>query len=142
MSDLALSCLVSTPLGPLQLEGGPYSLHAETISEVAVTWRKKTVTNPHVEGSFTVHAERENVVVPVSVWVEAATRSALRVAQQAVEDAFSQLHYTITFDVEGDTQTWQCEAADYTVDTQQAFLMAKTALVRAKVPRLPAVVFS
>lgn len=139
---LDVSMTISTPSGPLELATAPYDLHPDTDAERAVSWRKKEVTNPHVEGSYTIHAERENVVVPVSIWVEHPQRKQLRAALQRLEDALSQLHYQITYRVEDDTAVWDCEVADYAVQTQQAYLHASMALVAAQIPRRPRVTYS
>lgn len=139
---LDVSMTISTPSGPLEVASAPYDLHPDTDAERAVSWRKKEVTNPHVEGSYTIHAERENVVVPVTIWVEHPQRRQMRLALERLEAALSQLHYRITYRVEDDTAVWDCEVADYSVQTQQAYLHAGMALVAAQIPRRPAVVYS
>lgn len=141
-SQLDVGCVISSPSGLINLLAAPYDLHAETKSEVSVTWRKKEVANVHIEGTYLVHAERENVMEQVYVWVENPNEKVLRTALLNLENAFSQLYYTISFRLGQDIETWTCETADYTVDRHYEFAHNKIALVKATVPRLPQVAYS
>ena len=71
--DLDLTCRITTADGVLELEDveGGYELHRDALGAFKVGWRRHTVSNPWVEGSFTVGAVRENVEETLAVWVTA-----------------------------------------------------------------------
>lgn len=135
--QLTITMVGTIPTGTVDLMAYPYDLHADTQANQATIWRKKEVTNPHVEGSYLVHAERENIVEDVYVWVEPDTRAEMKPALDKLRTLFGQVTYTLTFTVEGQTQIWDCQAAEYTIDSKLEFLHADIALFQAKVPRLP-----
>lgn len=133
---------ISTPrslTGRLMLLEQPYDLHAETLSKVATTSKRRTVDNPHVEGTYTLSAHRENQKVPVFVWVEARTQAELDAAQRALTEAFDQMSFEIEWQLDDIVETWRCTGADYEIDTQQAFMHSKMSLVSAQVDRLPTI---
>ena len=142
MADLALACTLSTPGGPLSLENeaGGYELHREALQEVSATWRRHTISNQWVAGSFTIGAVKENVEQPLSVWVTAATGVDLKARVRALCEALEQLQFTLTFTEDGETTVWSCQMADYGVRTEQSFRVARHALVTARIPALPQLV--
>lgn len=137
MTDPVISAEISTGATPLELNGDTYELERGALEEIAVSWRKQTVDNTWVEGTFVINAVKENVVLPLNVWVSAETQIALRDAVTALTDALSQLSFTLAIDIDGAVTTWTCQVADYRVTQQQAFLFAKQALVQASVPAFP-----
>lgn len=137
MTDPVISAEISTGATPLELNGDTYELERGAMEEIAVSWRKQTVDNTWVEGTFVINAVKENVVLPLNVWVSADTQIALRDAVTALTDALSQLAFTLAIDIDGAVTTWTCQVADYRVTQQQAFLFAKQALVQASVPAFP-----
>lgn len=137
MSELTLVSVLSAPGGPLDLESGPYELEKGTMAEVAVTWRKNEVDNPHVEDTFVTQAVRNAIVRPLNVWVTGADRATYEAARDALEAALSQLTYTWQYGVEGITTTWRCKVADYSIVEQHEYVHSFTGLVRAMVPTSP-----
>jgi hypothetical protein len=137
MADPVFTCTISTTSGPLNLMAGPYDLEASSFAESAVQWRKQEVENAWVEGTFLTGAVRGNVTETLAVWVEVATEAARLAAVKALTDALEQLSFTLTFGVDGQSTTWQCQASDYAVRTEQSFRFGRITLVRAEVPRLP-----
>jgi hypothetical protein len=140
MSDLTVQAVLTGPLGTLTLDGtnaDAYELHIDTKSEIAVSWRKQEASNEWVEGSFTTSAVRENVVETLAVWVNATTSALLEQRTVALVKFLGQLRYTVALTIDGVTHTWTCSPAEYTVSTKHEFQHARTALVTAKVPRLP-----
>lgn len=153
MSNLNLRVAVQGPTGLLELESSPYELQAESRNERAIATRKNEVTNPFIEGTFTIGAVRENVVENLNVWVEARNHHDLDTAVERLLVAYEQLVYPITWDYRGQKrdkatggtetftfrQVWSCQPAQVSVTTEQAYQFATMALVKAQVPRLPAV---
>lgn len=134
---------INTAVGAnfIDLTEPPYDLEVGAVAEAATAWKRKTVDNPHVEGSYTVHAERENSTIPVNVWVEDPDRDTVQARVNDLTNALSQLEFLIYYRVGLAEQIWTCEVSDYTVDTQQAYLHASMALVKAQVVRRPKVVY-
>jgi hypothetical protein len=137
MEILPVSVLVSTPGGNLELNAAPYQLAGETFSSIAVSHRKQAVTNPFVEGSYTVNALRENMMTPVSLWVRGATQTEMQLALDTAKAAFDQSMFTMRITVDGWTQQWQCFASDYTIGLQREYLHAVMALLDVQVDRHP-----
>lgn len=146
MADPVVSCVISTASGTLQLNGiatnSTYELESASLEDIGTTWRKHTVDNPWVEGSFTTGAVKENVMLPVNVWVGADTETQLRTATKALTDALDQLRFTLEISIDGVRTTWTCECAEYRVQTKQAFLWARQRLVSAQIPAKPSPVLA
>jgi hypothetical protein len=134
---LKIGARMTTNMGWLDLNDGPYRLEASAFAERTVSWRKREVQSDYVEGTFIVNAVRENVTETLNVWVRGETHYELAMARERLEDALCQLTYRISFRTSDVTRYWECSVADYTVATQREFQHACIALVRATVPRHP-----
>lgn len=140
---LSLSCVLAGPAGAIQLEqNGVYKLEKSTRNTRSVSHRKVEATNPFVEGSFTVSSVRENITEQVSIYVYATTTTELRTRINAVTAALDQIRYSLAFTTDGDTETWTCMAADYTVEASHEQQHAYMANIKATIPRLPKVSYS
>lgn len=139
MPTLALS--ISTALGPLALEdeANGYELHKDTFGTRNQSYRKTEVSGDWTEGTDVDRAVRENVVESVAVYVSGATHYQFATRLKALTDALEQLQYTITRQIGDLQEVWRCVPADYTVETGQELIFATMGLVRAQVPRKPAV---
>lgn len=141
MADLDLVVVIGVSgEASLDLTAHPYDLHAESLTEVRTSFRRKEVTNPHVEGSYLLHAERENQRVPLVVWVQhdegwAATKAAYK----ALESVLQQDDFKVAVIESGQFEEWDCMASDYTLSIEQAYRHTGLALIRAQVVRLPTV---
>lgn len=136
-----VSCRVSTASGSLEVNDGvTFRLASESSSNRAVQWRRQQVTSPFVHGSFTVSAVMDNVAEIISIYVYGATNTELREQLERLTDAFSQMDYTITWEIDGDAYAWRCSVADYQVDTRREFQHATMALVTFQVSRYPALI--
>lgn len=137
------SAILSGPAGNIELQNpGIYKLEASTRADRSVTQRKITAGNPFVEGEFTVHSVRENVTEAVSVYVYASSAGVLRQRINEVCNALDQVHYTLAFKTDTDTETWTCMAAEYSIRQQHEFQHSYMALISASIPRLPKVVYT
>ena len=58
---MIISARISTADDWLELNSGLYRLHADSFADSSTSWRRDEVTNPFVEGSWTVNALRDNV---------------------------------------------------------------------------------
>lgn len=136
--QIDVRCQITTPGGFIDLNDHErYELEKTTFSTVQATFRRSQATNPYVSGSFTVNAVPENVMENLSVWCRGDTHADLWDAVIALTDALRQVTYNIERIIEDDYELWSCFTADYSVNYQQEYLHARTALVNAQIPRLP-----
>lgn len=137
MTILDLTVLVSTPSGLLNLNTPPYRVAGDSFTDEQVSHRKTEASNPYVEGTFVVNTVRENVGTSLNVWVVTETRMELLRAVQQLTDAFDQAMFTVTLDVGGATQLWNCVTSDYSVESGREFMHATRAKVVCQLNRLP-----
>lgn len=136
---MIFSFMVSTPAGYLALNSEPYRLAGDTLNLEAVTHRKAEVTSPYVEGTFVVHSVRDNVILPLNIWVEGATYNDLREAVLTLCAAFDQPHFTVMATIDTRTELWNCVASDYSVSNQRELLHSLVARVDVQLVRHPSV---
>lgn len=144
MPDISVQATLTSPgTTAFTLNSPPaYQLEAATIEEAGTTWRKQEVSNPWVEGSYVVSAVRENIVTPVNVWVRGSTTSELQQRVLTLTTAVGKPRWTLAWALEGLGWTWTCQTSEYTIRTQREFIIAKIALVRIQVVRLPSVTYT
>lgn len=145
--DLVMKCLA----GPnsVDLDGGQsvngYELHADTRGTAQTSWRKQTVDNPWVEGSYDVIAVRGNVTETVAVWVyggsvgSLGSNSVFRQRIAVLEALIASPKWSMIWTVGDLTETWDCTYSDYAVETQREFQYATQGIFRAQVVRRPSV---
>ena len=140
--SLDVAFAIHGPGGWIELddEAAGYETHKDARSEQAVTWRRQNIDSAYVEGTYTNEAVRENVTESVVIRVFGANQWEFSQRLEALTDALSQLQYDFRMQVGNLRETWKCSVADYTVQTPQEMLHASMGIVRAQIPRLPAVV--
>lgn len=137
--DMQVSCT----LAGIDLDGGRdvngYELHADTRSQVQYTWRKQTVENTFVEGSYDVRAVRGNVTEQIAVWVYGTSPSDFERKVQVIASAIARSSFPVVWGKTGMTETWDCTYSDYTLETQREFQHATMGIVRIALQRRPRV---
>lgn len=139
MTDLDVAFELETAIGWVQLEDfeNGYELHREAFSTKSVSHRKTEVPGEWIEGTPVSRSLRDSIVEDLSVWVGGETHFVMRERLKVITDALESLSYRARYRVEDYQETWTCTPADYTLESEQAFVVAKVVLVRAKVPRYP-----
>lgn len=138
MTDLTVSVLITTPAAStMELNADPYRAEASSRSTQQTAWRKVMATNPYVEGSYPVSAVKDNIVEQLSVYVTGSTSADLRAKLEALKACLDQLSYSIAWSVGGDVEYWKCFTAEYSMESSQPLQVARKALLKAQVPRLP-----
>jgi hypothetical protein len=130
---------VEMPGRRVDLNSYPYQLTDDTLTDVAVQWRRQEIQSPFVAGSFLVNALQENSTVTVGVYVRGDSHSDLDANLDRLVEAFSQFSYRMYWAI-GDWdyfEVWTCMPADYTVQTTREYRHARMAVMRAEVPRMP-----
>lgn len=139
--QLRVMAKVSTPTGWLNLnDGGRYRLEASALAEQSATFRRREIQSPHLPGTWLVSAVPENITEPVSIWVNEFDHYALHKALQALRDAFTQAYYVMHWQIEQHEFAWNCQLADYQIDSSKDLRHATMAKFTARVPRHPEVV--
>ena len=137
MTDLNISCRMTTPNGWLELNDGVYRLSAEAFGEAETTWRRVEASNPFVEGTWTVSAVRENITENLSVWVRGSFPELTSAAVQELLNALAQRNFGLEVTFDGVTRFYTCFVSDATVSTSGPMRVARMAQVVAQVPRHP-----
>lgn len=78
------------------------------------THRREFATSPYVPGRFLIGATRDMQEAVLRVELTASTGAALSTLVATTINAFTQYSYTLTWDFDGLTSVWECEAADWT----------------------------
>lgn len=141
-TDLVVSCQLEISPGVfLQLEDdvNGYWIEAGTFASRDITYRQILLNTPWTEGSVAVQSVRENIVEPLSIFVTGPDHYTFDQRVQTVTGALEQLAYQVVRVIGNSQETWDCIPAQYTIVTQQEYLVATMGLIRAQVPRQPAV---
>ena len=138
-ADYVQTCV----LAGVNLDGGAgvtgFELHADTKTSRSVQWRKQTVENNWVEGSYDVSAVRGNVTESLVVWVYGRDHNEFEQRVSWLTDQIAQAAFTITWTRDGMTEVWDCTYSDYIVETQREFQWARQGVVRLSIVRRPRV---
>jgi hypothetical protein len=123
-------------------DGTNYKIGKGSFEESSTTFRRDEVTNPFVEGKFTVNALRENVSEKLSIHVFGVDSITVKNNVTALINAVKANNFLIESSVGNAKQIWLCFASDYSVNTQLEYLHARRALVNISVTRYPTVILS
>jgi hypothetical protein len=128
---------------PANLDGGRsatgYEIHSDTRSQRAVAWRKLSVENNWVEGTYDVAAVRGNITELVAIWVYGTSTSDFWQRVYALTDQLAQATFATVWTINGMTETWDCTYSDHTIETQREFQYATMGIVRISMARRPKV---
>lgn len=112
----------------------PYDLEVGALAEIRQSFRRRQITNPHVQGTYTINAERENIEVPVNVWCDGPSAAEARAQVRKLEDLFGRRTFTLQLFFNGpDREDWTCEVSDYAIEQTRDWRFANMALVKASV---------
>jgi hypothetical protein len=116
MSRSLLITRTDLSLADLQLWSPPNSfVVGDTFGPGAQVLRRETVTSPFVRGRFVIAATADSQDSQILLQICGSSGSDLSTRVGVVLDAFGQLSYTLTWNFDGITSAYFCEAADYTI---------------------------
>lgn len=118
-------------------DGRVYRVGDGSFEEQTVTFRRKSATNEFLEGEYVISALRENVTVPLNVWVYGQSAYDLEARRKALTDLLSRPTFQVRRSVDDATTVWNCYASDYTVSSTRPLLHARMCQVRAQLVRDP-----
>jgi hypothetical protein len=120
--------------------GQTYDVHAESRDKRQITWRKQSVENPWVEGTYDTQAVRGNVTENVVVWVYGASPSDFRNNLENLVAYVDTPNWALRWVYpDGMQELWDCTFSDYSVETQREFQYANQGICRINVQRRPRV---
>lgn len=137
---LAIRCRIELNKGWLDINDGErYKLESSSLSDSAVTWRKKELQSQYLPGTWVLSAVKDNIVENVTVWVIGEDHYAMTSAVRKLTDAFDQLYYSMWWKIDTDEFAWHCQLADYQITADRDLRHASMCKVVARVPRYPEV---
>jgi hypothetical protein len=141
MTDLSVAAHVTrSQLGLANLsinDHSTYAIAGPAIMTGGVSWDRKQVNAPWVDGDITVARRRQNVQEALNVYVTGSSTSNMMGNVRTLRDAFIQDRYTLQITVGSEQQAWDCEAADYSVLYDTAHVHALLVVVTFQIPRKP-----
>ena len=142
MSEIVAHATILSSLPDLVLDGAnasAYELHPDTKAEQSTTWRKQMSENNWVEGDYATSAVRANVTETLAVWANGPTADDVAEQLYELRRRLGLLTYQIELNLDGVVTTWSCQPADYSISEKHEYHHAGTALLVARIPRLPKV---
>ena len=124
-------------LGSLNINDNADYKVGNEIMGAMVTYDRKIVSSPYVNGDVTVHRRRGNVSEKFSVYVMAATQTELQTNTKTLIDAFSQNKFNLAVTLDSVQYTYQCEASDYQVEWSNAHMFSLMVKVTFNLIRNP-----
>lgn len=139
MSDLAVSMRIQLGSEWIELQDPAYGyeLHADTLASRSVQHKKVTVESNWLEGSYTHRPRRENVVETLAVYCTGLSHGEMQRNLDTLTMALDQANFLVDLRMEDHREVWYCQTADYSIETSRELMVAKHAIVKAQVPRLP-----
>lgn len=141
MADYDIDCYFGG-LSGIKVSGGyvyGYDLHADSRSQQQTSWRKQSVENNWVEGSFDVTGVRGNITELVAVWVYGTDANEYQQRKAALVAYLSQPAWTMLWQIDGMNETWDCTYSDFSEETQREFQYARQGIIRMSIMRRPRV---
>lgn len=102
-----------------------------------VQWNRNQVSSPFLDGAVTVTRTRQMVTETIAVEVFGANQSTVQLHASQLIDAFLQDNFVLSVVIEGATQSYQCETADYQVAWTGPRWIQNQLQVSFSVPRQP-----
>lgn len=91
---------------------GTLWLPNDGLERPAMTWVRQTASSPFTHGTVTTRAKLDQSSIPLTIKAKATTTALLVAAMDEVEAAFSQLAYTVTITLDGQSKAYVCDPAD------------------------------
>lgn len=119
--------------------GNRFYMGAEDFGDKAQVLRRITASSPYYEGTYLVHAVRENVQESLSINVLGASQNHVTENLLLLEELVSQPSFRIRLTMGDHVETWSCQQADYTIQRGHIMMHNTRAVMKISVSRLPAV---
>lgn len=122
-------------------DGIRYYVSPEGFGEKAQTQRRVTASSPYYEGTYLVHAVRENVSETITVGVTGVSQNDVTENLLFLEEMILQPAFKIRVTVQDHVETWSCQSADYAIERGHLMLHNTRAMMKMQISRLPEVTY-
>jgi hypothetical protein len=122
-------------------DGMRYYVSPEEFGTHTQTLRRITAQSPFYEGTYLIHAVRENVQENVVVHVLGVSQNDVTENLLLLEELISQPSFKLRLTMQDHVETWSCQQADYVIERGHIMMHNTRATMRLSVPRLPEVTY-
>lgn len=113
----------------------------EDFGDKAQTNRRITASSPFYEGTYLIHAVRDNVTENLTVGVLGVSQNQVTENLLLLEEMISQPSFRIRLTMGDHVETWSCQTADYVTQRGHIMMHNTRAMMKMQVPRLPEVTY-
>jgi hypothetical protein len=113
-----------------------YRVSSEIMGSM-VTFDRKIVSSPYVNGDVTVHRRRGNVNEKFSVLVYGDEQNDLQINVSELINAFTQNSFNLSFGLDSTIWSYKCEASDYQLEWNNAYFASGQLRVTFNLNRNP-----
>lgn len=113
----------------------------EGFGEKAQVLRRTTAESPYYDGEFLIHSVKANVNETVAVYVLGASQNQVTENLMLLEEIVAQSNYRVRVWFGDHVETWDAQAADYTISRGHVLMHNARALFTMSIPRLPYVLY-
>jgi hypothetical protein len=103
--------------------------------------RRVTAQSPFYEGTYLIHAVRENITEQITVGVLGVSQNDVTENLLLLEDMVSQPSFLLRLTMGDHRETWSCQTADYSMERGHIMMHNCRAMMKLSVPRLPDVTY-
>ena len=118
-----------------------FYMSSEDFGDKSQSLRRITAQSPYYEGTYLVHAVRENVTETISVYVLGSSQNQVTENILLLEELVSQFSFRVRLTLDDHVETWKCQQADYTIQRGHVLMHNGRAMMRLSINRLPDVAY-
>lgn len=120
-------------------DGIRFYMSTEDFGDKAQVLRRITAASPYYEGTYLIHAVRENVQEMLTIGILGSSQNQVTENILLLEELVSQPSFRLRLTMGDHAETWLCQQADYTIQRGHINMHNTRAQMKLAVPRLPAV---
>ena len=102
-----------------------------------VSWERKQVSSPWVDGDFTVTRRRPNVSDKIEVRVYGGDQEELKDNLESLVEAMTQDNFILNLTLDAQSYSYSCESADYQISWGKELRHSNQTIVTFQIPRKP-----
>lgn len=102
-------------------------------------WRRIQATSPHYEGTYDIHAVRDNVTEQITITIYGQSQNHVTENLLLIQEIVSQPQWRLRITVQDHRETWLCQRADFSIIRGHVFMHNTMAQIKLSIPRHPKV---
>lgn len=118
-------------------DGFDFWVSPEGFGNRQVSWRKEEAQSRYYDGTFLLHATKDNITENVTVYVRGESQNDVTENILMLKDLFSQLSYRVRVQFGNHRETWYCQTANWTEERSHVLMHNSMAKLSFTIPRLP-----